>query len=72
MIFFFKSRKTSIIINLPTTNKKGVNNLEYYITDDVTLADAIRYATEIYDSSILDSYIDAISSIVSDYEEVIQ
>ena len=57
---------------MPTTNKKGVNNLEYYITDDVTLADAIRYATEIYDSSILDSYIDAISSIVSDYEEVIQ
>ena len=46
--------------------------MEYYITDDVTLADAIRYATEIYDSSILDSYIDAISSIVSDYEEVIQ
>ena len=36
-----------------------MNNLEYYITDDVTLADAIIYVEEIFDPDILDSYIDS-------------
>lgn len=36
-----------------------MNNLEYYITDDVTLTDAIIYAQEIFDPDILDSYIDS-------------
>ena len=33
--------------------------MEYSITDDVTLLDAIRYAEEIYDSEIINSYIDS-------------
>lgn len=33
---------------------------DYYITDDVTLNDAINYADEIYDAEIIDSYIDRI------------
>ena len=33
--------------------------MEYSITDNVTLPDAIRYAEEIYDSEIINSYIDS-------------
>jgi hypothetical protein len=36
--------------------------MEYVITDDVTLNDAISYVTEIYDPAILDSYIDGNSN----------
>lgn len=39
--------------------------MEYVITDDVTLNDAISYATEIYDPAILDSYIDGNSNITN-------
>lgn len=35
---------------------------DYYITDDVTLSDAINYADEIYDAEIIDSYIDRIDT----------
>ena len=31
---------------------------DYYITDDVTLSDAIDYANEIYDFEVISSYID--------------
>lgn len=31
--------------------------MEYQITDDVTLNDAIRYAQEIYDPEVIASYI---------------
>lgn len=46
--------------------------MEYVITDDVTLNDAISYATEIYDPAILDSYIDGNSNIANQERNAIQ
>lgn len=56
-IFFSNFNWHFIIIASPISTG-GYNIEDYYITDDVTLSDAIDYANEIYDFEVISSYID--------------